>query len=94
MDLSTRHVGDVFDLPASEANLLIAEGWADLCALQPVARKETTARREVVQVGDNPVDTRARLREKVVAALDIDADTTGIQQNGRIADFHRDPDGS
>jgi hypothetical protein len=30
IDLSSHEVGDVFDLPAAEAQLLLAEGWADL----------------------------------------------------------------
>jgi hypothetical protein len=30
VDLSSHGVGDVFDLPATEAQLLIAEGWANL----------------------------------------------------------------
>jgi hypothetical protein len=30
IDLSARHVGEVFDLPASEARLIVAEQWAQL----------------------------------------------------------------
>jgi hypothetical protein len=30
VDLSRHEVGDVFDVPAVEAQLLIAEGWADI----------------------------------------------------------------
>jgi hypothetical protein len=30
IDLSSHEVGDVFDLPAAEAQLLLAEEWADL----------------------------------------------------------------
>jgi hypothetical protein len=30
VDLSTHRVGEVFDLPTSEARLMIAEQWAEL----------------------------------------------------------------
>src|SRR5205814_3136507 len=53
VDVSAKRVGEVFELPSGEADLLIAEGWAE-------ARFPSAAERDVIRGADaNADDTGA-----------------------------------
>jgi hypothetical protein len=51
VDLSRRRVGDVFDLPLRDAQVLVAEGWA-----RPATDHQAA--------GDTPVSHRRVLRKR------------------------------
>jgi len=69
VDISSHAVGEVFDLPASEAGLLVAEGWAvvepqaDGYAVPAFAAPARTGQREPHDGGDALARTLQRLRE-------------------------------
>lgn len=69
VDISSHAVGEVFDLPSSEAGLLVAEGWAvvepqvDGYAVPAFAAPAGAGPREPHDGGDALARTLQRLRE-------------------------------
>jgi hypothetical protein len=61
IDLSSRHVGDIIELPGRDAEILIAEGWAKLIQSNSRGHARRGARAEAA---DRPLRRRRKLRSK------------------------------
>jgi hypothetical protein len=63
VDLSDRRVGDVIEVAAGEARLLLAEQWAELAEPQPLQNANESAPVVHEVIGDHPVTIRIPLDE-------------------------------
>jgi hypothetical protein len=60
VDISKRHVGQRFDLPPHDAEILIAEGWAVAAPTRSRTRAPASARGEAADKPRRPRRKRAR----------------------------------
>lgn len=94
VDISTHAVGEVFDLPASDASLLVAEGWAvvepqaEVHAAPAFAAPAEAGGRDQHDSEDALMRTLQRLRE-LRAGIEQRRDA-GDYENRRAEDIYRE----
>jgi hypothetical protein len=94
VDLSTRKIGDVFDLPPFEAGLVIAEGWASAEDSRPVPSREPRAKASTAPVRREPRSADRRFADDHVVSRHAANDLKGRAPDRRPSDSRRDFDRS